>query len=140
MVITLPAFEAIISDIKYGTGFNFDEMQILIITGVNISTTASLTRNALEIPVAKIIMKRSCFFDFARFIAELATMVKNPSNSRTTTNIIMPSNNIIVLKSMEKIASSKEIIPNKTIATAPEKAAEGRSIFKPGIRVKIIPM
>ncbi len=46
----------------------------------------------------------------------------------------------MVLKSIDLIASSKLITPNTIIATAPVKAAEGRSIFTFGNRVNIIPI
>ena len=139
MVNALPELDAIISAIKYGNGCRFVPLQIAITTGVKRSTTASFTKNALEIPVTKMIRSKSCFGVFARVIVVSEMRRKNPSISNTAISIIIPNNKAIVLKSMAEIDSSNDRMPKTIIETAPKKAALGLSIFKPGKRVKIIP-
>src|SRR5512133_2085309 len=101
-------------------GLREEERQIVIITGVNNRTTASFTRNALEIPVAKTTMmsRRDCVLLQAMVL--VANQEKKPSNCRVVMMIIIPSRSAMVLKSIAFTASSKLNTPNTIIATAPK--------------------
>lgn len=139
MVITEPVLEENISAIKKGTGFSLDFLHIDIITGVKSKTTASFTKKAEAIPVIKTIIIKSLVLVWAKCIVFDAKSEKKPSILRVETIIIIPNKRAMVLKSIALIASSKDITPKRTIATAPVNAAEGRSIFTLGRRVNIIP-
>jgi hypothetical protein len=140
MVMALPIFDESISAIRKGIGLIFSERHMPIITGVKSNTTASFTRNALAIPVIIVSTSSSLKGVSATARVRVAIHPKNPSSSSVEIIIIMPSSRAMVLKSIACMASSKFRTPNTIIATAPKNAAEGRSIFIRGSRVKIMPV
>src|SRR5574344_1131438 len=140
IVITLPILAENISAIRKGMLSRLLLWQIVIIIGVKISTTASLTRNADANPVIRTIIISSLVLVLAKDIVFAAIREKNPSSLSVEIIIIIPSNKAIVLKSIAFIASEKLITPQTIIATAPVKAAEGRERFTFGSLVKMIPI
>ncbi len=125
-------FAAMASATRNGTGLDFRSLQVLMMMGVNSSTTVSLRTSADRVPVTTIVRTRNLNWFFEYLIILRETHSKNPHSSRPATSIIMPTRSRMMSMLMAAMASCGPTTPNRTMSPAPRSAAAGRSMCTRG--------
>ena len=104
-VAALPAFEAIATARRYGTGLRRKAPATSMTRGAITRQIASLTRKAEKNPVTMTIAAKSTGAEWARRRAKWAASSKKPETRNWLTIIIMPSKSVMASRSMALSAS-----------------------------------